>query len=111
MSYEARVSVDVVFHNKGQNTFEVGYVSDHLSRLEGVCESITETVTADPEAVTATTASSLDTLAIKNSGSSDIVIGGVITVPAGRVAVLPTSTPVTVEAPSGIGEYTAIWVG
>lgn len=111
MSYDARVSVDVVFHNNGGNTFEVGYVSEHLSRSGTVCEAITETVTDEPETITATTATNLNTLAIKNSGTSDIVIEGVITVPAGRVAVLPTSAAFTVEAPSGLGQYTAIWVG
>jgi hypothetical protein len=38
-------------------------------------------------------------------------VAGAIDVTAGRVAVLPVTSTVTVSSPAGNGAYTAVWVG
>lgn len=111
MSYEARVDVDVIFHNATDSTFELGNLSDHQRSLPSACETITGSIDDTPENISAVSASTLSTLAVKNTGSSNIVLAGVITVPPNRMAVLPVTATVTVEAPSGSGQYSAVWVG
>lgn len=110
MSVEARVDVDVVFHDSTGSTFTVGSVDDHQFATPGGCETITGSVGTAAETIVSSV-STLSTLAVKNTGSSVLRIAGAIDVAADRVAVLPITTSVTVEAPSGSGSYAAIWVG
>jgi hypothetical protein len=110
MSFQARVDVDVVFHESSGSTFAVGSVDDHQFVEPAGCETLTGSVTSEA-ATLASSVGTLSTLAIKNTGSSVLRIAGVIDIAAGRVAVLPVTSAVTVEAPSGSGQYAAIWVG
>lgn len=110
MSFQARVDVDVVFHESSGSTFAVGSVDDHQFVEPAGCETLTGSVgTAATSLVSSVP--TLSTLAIKNTGSGVLRVAGAIDVTAGRVAVLPVTSAVTVEAPSGSGQYAAIWVG
>ena len=110
MSVEARVDVDVVFHDSTGSTFTVGSVDDHQFATPGGCETVTGSVGTAAETIVSSVAT-LSTLAVKNTGASLLRVAGAIDVTAGRVAVLPVTSSVTVEAPSGSGSYAAIWVG
>lgn len=109
MTTASRIDTDVVFHDTNGNVFTLGAVSEHL-RGTAACQSITATVSTATAALT-TTLSSLSAVAIKNTGSSVIRIAGAISLPAGRVAVLPVTSTFTVSSVSGSGEYQAICVG
>jgi hypothetical protein len=111
MSFEARVDADIIFHDTSEAVFEVGVVSDHQQVLNKTCETITGSATTTPADITASSATTLSTLAIKNTGSVGLIAAGVITIPAGRTAVLPVTSTVSIESASGTGQYTAIWVG
>ncbi len=110
MSFQARVDVDVVFHESSGSTFAVGSVDDHQFVEPAGCETLTGTVTSEATTLSSSVGT-LSTLAIKNTGTGTLRIAGVIDIPAGRVAVLPVTSPVAVEAPAGSGQYAAIWVG
>lgn len=109
MSFEARVHADVVFHEKSSTSFTVGSLSDHIFEtpsnatvFSGVAPSLAENITP---------IDTMSTLALKNTGSENLTLAGVIIVPPGRMALLPTSQTLTVESQSGNGTYTAIWLG
>ncbi len=110
MSVQARVDVDVVFHDSNGSTFSIGTVDDHQFAEPAGCETITGSVGTAAESIVSSVGT-LSTLAVKNTGTSVLRVAGAIDVSAGRVAVLPVTSTVTVEAPSGSGSYTAIWVG
>lgn len=110
MSFQARVGVDVVFHESNDSQFSVGSVSDHRAS-SSPCTLIVSVAGAEPHTITAGGITSLSTLAVKNTGSQTIRLAGAIDVQPGRVAVLPVTTSVSVEAPGGGGQYSAVWVG
>lgn len=110
MSFQSRVNVDVVFHESDGAVFTVGSVSDHRATTSS-CETLTGSLTAEGFTIQAAGVTSLSTLALKNTGTQTLRIVSEIDVPAGRVAVLPTTSSVTVQAPGGSGQYTAVWVG
>lgn len=109
MSTQSRVDVDVIFHHSANSVFTVGSVTDHQRGSEP-CQSISATVGTSAVSLT-TTLSSLSTVAVRNSGSTVLRLAGAINVPAGRVAVLPVTSTITVASVSGVGEYTAVCVG
>ena len=110
MSVQARVDVDVVFHDSSGSTFTVGSVEDHQFAEPSGCETITASVGTEATSIVSSVGT-LSTLAIKNTGAGVLRIAGAIDIAAGRVAVLPVTSTVTVESPSGSGQYAAIWVG
>lgn len=109
MTTASRIDTDVVFHDTNGNVFTLGAVSEHL-RGTASCQMVTATVSTATAAL-ATTLLSLSTVAIKNSGSSVLRVAGAISIPAGRVAVLPTTSTFTIASASGSGEYQAACVG
>lgn len=108
MTIQARVDVDIVYHDSSDTTFTVGAVSDH-ARPAAVGYTLSGTVATS--AVTLTAAGAVTTLAIKNTGTTLLRVAGAFNVPAGRVAVLPVASSVTVAAVSSPAQYTAVWVG
>jgi ribosomal protein S5 len=109
MSVKAQIDVDVVYHDQDGSTLTVGVLSDHIRPAATVGHTLSGTVSTS--AVTLSAAGPLSTLAVKNTGATVLRVAGAIDVAAGRVAVLPVSTPVSVAAVSGTAEYTAVWVG
>ena len=109
MTTTSRIDTDVVFHDTNGNVFTLGSVSEHV-RGTLACQSVSATLTTATVSLT-TTLATLSAVAIKNSGSSVIRIAGAISVPAGRVAVLPVTATFTVASVSGAGEYQAVCVG
>lgn len=109
MTVKAQIDVDVVYHDQDGQSLTVGVVSDHSRPAVTAGHTLSGTVSTT--AVTLSAAGPLSTLAIKNTGASLLRVAGAFNVPEGRVAVLPVSSPVTVQAVSGQAAYTAIWVG
>lgn len=109
MTIRARVDTDVIFHDSTETVFEIGSLSEHTIATVTSASTISGTVAT--AAVTIVGSGPLSTLAVKNTGNSVIRLAGVIDVPAGRLAVIPTTSTLTVSAPSGAGSYTAVWIG
>jgi hypothetical protein len=109
MSVKARVDVSVVYHDNDGSTFTVGSLTD--GRMTEPTAASTISGTCGTSAVSIAGSGSLSTLAIKNTGNSVLRVAGAIDVTAGRVAVLPVTSSVTVSSPAGNGAYTAVWVG
>ena len=109
MTLRARIDVDAVYHDVGTSTLTIGSVSEHLS--PSLTAAATIEATASTAAVSISGPSALSTLVIKNTGTSAIRLAGAINVPAGRVAVIPTTATITVSAPSGSGSYLCLWMG
>lgn len=109
MTVRARIDVDAVYHDASDSSLTVGVISEHVSPSLTTAQTINGSVgTAAVQIVGATP---LSTLVVKNTGSSVLRLAGAINVAAGRVAVLPVTTTITVSAPSGSGSYTALWMG
>ena len=109
MSIKARVDVSVIYHDTDGATFSVGSLTDNRMTEPSVATTVTGTV--GTSAVSIAGSGSLSTLAIKNTGTATLRVAGAIDISAGRVAVLPVTSTVTVAAPAGVGAYTAVWVG
>jgi hypothetical protein len=109
MTIRARIDVDAVFHDATETNLTVGSLAEHLALLPTVASSFT--ATAGTAAINITGSTPLSTLVVKNTGSGVIRLAGGINVPAGRLAVIPTTATITVSAPSGTGSYSCIWVG
>lgn len=109
MTYRARIDVDVVFHDIGESSISVGSVSEHLAVSPAASVAVSGTV--GTSAVSITGPAALSTFAIKNTGTTVLRLGGAIDVPAGRLAVIPTTTAPTVAAVGGNGTYSLVWVG
>lgn len=109
MTVKARIDVDVVFHDSAGSTFTVGSVSEHLMVSPGAATATAGTV--GTSAVSLVGPTSVSTIAVKNTGSGVLRLAGAVNVPAGRLAVIPTTAAITVQAPSGNGSYTFVWVG
>jgi len=109
MSIKARVHSDVVFHDNSGSTFTVGALSDHVFSTPSVASIITAVATTQVANISGS--GSLTTLAIKNTGTQPIRVAGAISVPAGRMAVLPVTATVSVQTTASESAYTAIRIG
>lgn len=109
MTIRARIDTDVIYHDSTETVFQIGSLSEHTLSTPTVAQTISGTATT--AAVQITGSGSLTTLAVKNTGSGALRLAGAIDVPAGRVAVIPTTATITVSAVGGTGSYTAIWIG
>jgi len=109
MSLRARIDVDAVYHDAGETTLTIGNLSEHLAPTLSSAHTISGS--AGTAAVQIVGVTPLSTLVVKNTGTSVLRLAGSIDVSAGRVAVLPVTSTVTVSAPSGTGSYTALWMG
>ena len=107
MSVRARVDVDVVFHDYSDVSLSVGSASEHLYVTPGGAVAVSGTV--GTSAVTITGPASCSSFAIKNTGTTVLRLGGVINIPASRLAVIPTTA--TVQSVGGNGAYSCVWVG
>lgn len=109
MTVRARIDVDVVFHDSSEQTLTVGSVAEHIAVAPPAATAISGT--AGTSAITISGLTSLSTFAIKNTGTTVLRLGGSIDVPAGRLAVIPTTTAPTVASVGGNGAYSCVWVG
>jgi hypothetical protein len=109
MTIRARIDVDTVFHDATTTSITVGSLSDHLAVSPNCAQVISGSV--GTAAVAISGPASLSTLVVKNVGASVLRIGGGIDITAGRVAVIPTTSTITVSSPSGSGSYSCLWVG
>lgn len=107
MAVRARIDVDVVFHDYSDSSLSVGTASEHLYVTPGGAVAVSGTVGTSAISVVGPT--SCSTFCVKNTGSTVLRLGGVISVPAGRLAVVPTTA--TISAVGGNGSYSCIWVG
>lgn len=109
MSIRARTDVDIIYHDSTETQFIVGSLSEHT--LISPTSALTIAGTATTAAVQIVGAGPLATLAVKNTGTGPLRLAGAIDVPAGRVAVIPTTATITVAAATGTASYTALWIG
>jgi hypothetical protein len=108
MSVNSRLDIDLVYHNATDTTFEVGVLSEHLASTAAV-GSVTGTV--GTSAVSIGSTGSMSTIAVKNIGSTVLRLGGAVSIPAGRLAVIPATAVVSIASISGVGSHSSIWVG
>lgn len=108
MSFQARIDIDVVYHETTEGTFSLGSIDEHLRQNPTRCETVTDTLTTAAEPITTQALTTVSMLAIKNTGSSIIRLEGSIDISAGRLAVLPVTELPSVSAPSGSGSYSAV---
>lgn len=109
MTIRARVDTDVIYHDSTDTVFQIGSLSEHTISTVTAASTISGTVATS--AVSIVGSGPLSTLAVKNTGAGVLRLAGAIDVPAGRVAVIPTTATITVSAPGGTGSYTALWIG
>lgn len=109
MSKRARVDIDAVYHDAGENSISIGSLSEHIAPT--LVTALTVSGTAGTAPVQIVGATPLSTLVVKNTGTGVLRLAGSIDVAAGRVAVLPVTATITVSAPAGAGSYTAVWMG
>lgn len=108
MSVNSRLDVDLVYHDSSDTTFAVGVLSEHLA---STALAVSATGTVGTSAVSVGSTGAMSTLAIKNSGSTVLRVAGALSIPAGRLAVLPITATTTIASQSGVGSYSLIWVG
>jgi hypothetical protein len=109
MSIRARIDVDAVYHDASDTSLTVGVLSEHISPSLTSAQTINATVGTSAVQIVGSTP--LSTLVVKNTGTGVLRLAGSINVSAGRVAVLPVTSTITVSAPAGSGSYTALWMG
>ncbi len=109
MTIRARVDTDIIYHDSTDTSFNIGSLSEHT--ISTATSALTIAGTASTAAVQIVGSGPLSTLAVKNTGATVLRLAGAIDVPAGRLAVIPTTSTITVSAPSGTGSYTALWIG
>jgi hypothetical protein len=109
MTAKARIDIDAVYQSGDDSTLTIGNLSEHIS--PALTSAITVSGSVGTAAIQIVGVTPLSTLVVKNTGSSVLRLAGSVDVAAGRVAVLPTTATITVSAPSGIGSYTALWMG
>ena len=109
MSVRARIDVDVVYHDYTATSLTVGAASEHLAVSPPAAVTVTGTV--GTSAITITGLTSCSTFCVKNTGGTVLRLGGSIDVPAGRLAVIPTTAVPSVASVGGNGAYTVLWVG
>ena len=108
MKNSARLDVDAVFHSVTETSLSVGSLSEHLALTPSAAESFTASSGTAAIAISGPTA--VSTIVLKNTGKSPLLLTS-ISIPAGRVAVIPTTATITVAAPSGAGSYSCVWLG
>lgn len=111
MSARVRIDTDIVFHEGSTATLTVGSLAEHISPAITTAQTIVGTAGTATVFISVAGSPALSTLAVKNTGNGVLRLAGAIDVAAGRLAVLPVTSTVTVSAPGGSGSYTAIWVG
>lgn len=109
MSVKAKIDADVIFHDTDGQTMTVGSLSEHL--LTSPAAATAFSATCGTSAVSIAGSGSLTTLAVKNTGTNVLRIAGAVDVPAGRLAVIPTTATLTVQGVGGSGAYSCVWVG
>ena len=107
MSFQARIDIDVVYHETTEGTFSLGGIDEHLRQTLPAAKQL-PTLTTAAEPITTQALTTVSMLAIKNTGSSTIRLEGSIDISAGRLAVLPVTELPSVSAPSGSGSYSAV---
>lgn len=108
MSVNSRLDVDLVFHDSSDTTFAVGVLSEHLA---STAAALSVSGTVGTSVISIGTTGTMSTIAIKNVGSSTLRVAGAVSIPAGRLAVIPTTASVSIASVSGVGSYSSIWVG
>lgn len=109
MTIRARVDTDVIFHDSTDTVFQIGSLSEHLLTTPAAASATTAVATTTAASIVGS--GSLSTLAVKNTGTTVLRLAGAISVPAGRVAVIPTTATITVASVGGTGTYSAVWIG
>lgn len=107
MSVNSRLDIDVIVHSSSDTTFEVDVLSEHSAST--VALGVSGTVGTSAVSVGSTGA--MSTVAVKNVGNTVLRLAGSVSIPAGRLAVVPATATVTLASASGVGSYSAIWVG
>lgn len=108
MSVNSRLDIDLVFHDSSDSTFSVGVLSEHLA---STASAVSVSGTVGTSAVSIGSTGSMSTLAVKNTGGTVLRVAGALSVPAGRLTVLPITAATTISSVSGVGSYSLIWVG
>lgn len=107
MTIRARLDVDAVFHDATDTSLTVGSLAEHLALTPAVASAFT--ASAGTAAISISGPSTqLSTLVVKNTGTASLRIGGTIDIPAGRLAVIPTTATTTISGP---GTYSVVWIG
>lgn len=109
MTIRYRIDTDVIYHDSTETSLDIGSLSEHT--MATATSALTIAATATTAAVQIVGSGPVNTLAVKNTGATVLRLAGAIDLPAGRVAVIPTTATITVSAPSGSGSYTALWIG
>lgn len=109
MTIRYRIDTDVIYHDVTDTTLAIGSLSEHA--MTTATTAITIAATANTSAVQIIGSGPLATLAVKNTGNVALRLADAITLPAGRLAVIPTTATITVAAAAGQGSYTAVWIG
>lgn len=109
MTIRYRVDTDVIYHDQTDTSFAIGSLSEHT--MATATSALTVAGTASTAAVQIVGSGPLSTMAVKNTGTAVLRLAGAIDVPAGRVAVVPTTATITVAAVAGTASYTALWIG
>lgn len=108
MSVTSRLDVDLVYHNATDTTFEVGVLSEHLA---STATAMAVSGTVGTSAVSVGSTGTMTTLAVKNVGGTVLRINGAVSIPVGRLAIIPATAAVTIASASGVGSHSSIWVG
>lgn len=109
MTIRYRVDSDVIYHDATDTTLSIGSLSEHTMATATTAMTIAATVGTSSTQIVG--GGPLSTLAVKNTGGVALRLADAITVPAGRLAVIPTTATITVSAAAGQGSYTAVWIG
>lgn len=101
----------IVLKNTGKSPLRIASsVKSLQDRIEAISVRLAE-LAAVPDQPSGQPAE-LASLATKASViRSDMELAHAITLPAGRVAVIPTTATITVAASSGTGTYSCLWLG
>lgn len=106
MTIRARVDIDTVYHDVTDTSLTVGSLAEHLALTPTVAAAFT--ATAGTAALNISGSTPLSTLVVKNTGTTTLRLGGAIDIPAGRLAVIPTTATTTISGP---GTYSVVWIG
>lgn len=107
MSVNSRLDIDVIVHSSTDTAFEVDALSEHSASTVAIGVS----GTVGTSAVSIGSTGVMSTLAVRNVGSTTLRLAGAVSIPAGRLAVVPATASMTLASAAGVGSYSAIWVG
>lgn len=107
MSVNSRLDIDAIVHSSSDTTFEVDVLSEHSASTVAVGVS----GTVGTSAVSIGSTGAMSTVVVKNAGSTVLRLAGAVSIPAGRLAVVPATAAISLASASGVGTYSAIWVG